>query len=208
MRRPVFLALIAVLALAPAAHAGTIILNGSFELGTGAPGGGYVTLGTGNTSIQGWTVSSGTVEWIGTYWQAADGVRSLDLNGNSPGSIASTAFTTVEGQQYLLTFSLAGNPDGGPTVKEVWVSVAGLEKLFSFDVTGKSKTNMGWTNYSLYFTAIDDSTTLSFRSNSLDPRYYGAALDNVDVTAVPEPMSVLLVGTGLVGVARKLRRRA
>src|SRR5688572_27430249 len=52
--------------------------NGSFELGSVNPGGGWITLGSGNPAITGWEIFDGTIDYIGAYWQAADGSRSLD----------------------------------------------------------------------------------------------------------------------------------
>src|SRR5262245_54069854 len=84
--------------------------NGSFETGTNP--GVFTTLASGSTAITGWMVSAGTIDYIGTYWTASDGVRSLDMSGNGPGAITQT-FDTVPNQQYQVIFDLAGNPDGG-----------------------------------------------------------------------------------------------
>jgi hypothetical protein len=37
----------------------------------------------------------------------------MGLNASSPGGI-SQGFATIPGGQYLVTFALAGNPEGGP----------------------------------------------------------------------------------------------
>ena len=75
-----FLALALAAALCGAAHAAPF-QNGSFE--TGPTPGGYVTLSAGDTQITGWTVTGDSVDYIGSYWPAADGSRSLDLSGNA-----------------------------------------------------------------------------------------------------------------------------
>ena len=65
------------------------VTNGSFESGV-AFSDPFITLNaTDSTSITGWTVSAGSIDYIGSYWQPADGSRSLDMNGLSTGAISS-----------------------------------------------------------------------------------------------------------------------
>ena len=67
------------LALMAASASAAPAVNGSFEVGS-APGS-FTELSAGNsTTITGWTVSSGTVDYIGTYWPAADGDRPRAAN--------------------------------------------------------------------------------------------------------------------------------
>ena len=104
------LAAVVVLALAPAAF-GDLVTNGDFETpGVGPPFVSYTAVDT--TSLTGWTVASGSIDHIGSYWTSASGSQSLDLAGNAPGSITQT-LNTVAGQQYRLNFSMAGNVGSG-----------------------------------------------------------------------------------------------
>jgi choice-of-anchor C domain-containing protein len=184
--------------------------NGSFETGPN-PGGSFVTLGTGNVSITGWTVTSGSVDYIGPYWDAAHGVRSIDLNGNNPGSISQT-FDTVLGQLYAVTFQLAGNPDGGHNSWIAEVSATGnAPQLFVTTFAANTTTN-NWPGFTYHFTATGAATTLRFASNDPDT-FYGPALDNVQVSAVPEPTTLVTFGLvsavgALIGARRRLRRGA
>jgi choice-of-anchor C domain-containing protein len=187
--------------------------NGSFEDGI-ANIGGFTTLNAGdNTSITGWTVGTGSIDYIGTYWTSANGSRSLDLNGLVPGSISQT-FDVTSGQAYQVTFDLAGNPAGGPTAKTLTTSANATIVLSSFDTTGKDLSNMGWTPVSFNFTATGPTETLTFLSttagysgNSTYPTAFGPALDNVSVTAVPEPSTWAMMILGFLGVGLVAHRR-
>ena len=198
-------------------QAANLIQNGSFETATvnPNPGTSYITLGVGSTVITGWTVSQATIDYIGTYWQASEGSRNLDLSGLNAGGIQQTFNTTV-GETYRVTFDLAGNTDGSPTIKEMRVSAGGNSADFSFDITGKSRSNMGWVSKSWGFTATGTTTTLSFLN--LADTAYGPALDNVSVialsppptpTSIPEPSSMLgLLSLGVLGIGSALKRQS
>ncbi len=157
-----------------------IASNGSFENGTDP--GSFTTVNAGDsTTITGWTVNSGSVDYIGSYWQASDGSRSIDLDGNAQGSI-SQVLTTVSGDTYTVTFDLSGNPDGAPTVKTVQVgATGGTPQNFTYNTVanGTTHSNMAYKNQSYTFTANSASTTLTFASQ--DAGSYGAVLDNVVV---------------------------
>ena len=110
------LGLIATIALAGPAIAFTGPTNGSFETGTYVDGGsGFEQLNAGDTSIDGWTVDSGSVDWIGTYWPAQDGSMSIDLSGADAGTLSQVLATTI-GNTYTVSFALSGNPAGDPVV--------------------------------------------------------------------------------------------
>jgi len=160
------------------AFAASAVTNGSFETGTDP--GVFSTLVAGdNTSVPGWTVTAGSVDYIGSYWTASDGARSLDMTGFSAGAI-SQMFTTVPGHTYTVAFDLAGNPAGAPGVKTLAVDAGSLPTTYTFDTTGKTLTDMGWQPQTYSFTATGTSTTVTF--TSMDSGFYGPALDNVTVT--------------------------
>jgi len=204
------LSAVAAAALAGAGAAGAATFtNGSFESSDpGAnPGGGFVTLGAGSTAIDGWVVGPNTIDYIGGYWQPEDGSRSIDLSGNQAGGISQT-FDTILGQSYLVSFFLAGNPDGGAGAKlAVTSATGGPSQTDTFVVgAGNTRANMGWQAYTYRFKATGASTTLSF--SSATPTPYGPALDNVSVGAVPEPAqwALMLMGFGGLGAAMRRRR--
>ncbi len=200
---------VGVMAGAAGQAVGVTIVNGDFEQATVDPGGFYVVLAGGSTAITGWTVTGVDVEYVGTFWQASSGLRSLDLSGSGAGGIAQT-FVTSLGQSHRVMFDLAGNPDAAPAVKTVNVSVNGRNQNFTFDTTGKSRANMGYVPMTFDFTAVGDSTSLAF--TSLDTSFAGPVLDNVRVTATPEPSTFAMGGIALVmlglGYARRRRQMA
>lgn len=196
--------------LSSAAAGAAVITNGSFEAASVNPGGGFATLGTGSTAITGWTVTGGTIDYIGGYWQAQDGARSLDLAGNAPGAI-SQSFATTIGQGYRVSYWIARNPDGGLNPRTGFIDVGGGQTAFLYSGSG-NRANMQWQLETFDFAATGASTTLTFAADPLSAgQFYGPALDNVSISTAPEPgtWALMILGFGIVGGAlrRGLRRR-
>ena len=188
------------LLLAGSAQAATLV-NGSFELGI-SPGGYTTVAGGDSTSITGWTVGGGGVDYIGSYWIASDGVRSIDLSGGAPGSVSQT-FATIAGRSYAVTFDLSANPDVGAGLKDLLVSAGATSTLYQVGQAGYPLT---WTPTSFLFTALGSTSTLTFTSGANNSSW-GPAIDNVaaSIVPVPEPATwiMLIAGFGLVGVAAR-----
>ncbi|MFF1874424.1 choice-of-anchor C family protein [Kitasatospora herbaricolor] len=152
--------------------------DGSFETPK-APANAFTGL-TAGQSIGPWKVTAGSVDLIGAgFWQAAEGDQSLDLNGSGSGTVAQS-FTTVPGTTYSVTYALAGNPEGGVALRTGRALIDGQDfQDFSFDVTGRTKTAMGYVGHQFSFVAQGTSTTLSFASTVAGA--YGPVVDNVQV---------------------------
>jgi choice-of-anchor C domain-containing protein len=201
------------------AASANLITNGGFEdTNETHSGNGFDTLFAPNNAIEGWAVTSGSIDWINTHWQASEGTKSIDLAGNQVGQILGTQFATRIGTVYDVSFDVAGNPDNassGTTKYGVSSTVNGSgthnTNLFSFDTVGATRANMGWTTMSYSFTASDFVTSLQFQATS--GAAWGVALDNVIVTesaSVAEPATLSLFGLGLMGLgfARRSRNNA
>lgn len=158
-----------------------LVVNGGFEDGPATnENPGFNWFAEGSTDITGWKITVGSVEQIGKFWMAAEGKRSLDLSGTSAGTI-SQSFKTVKGQEYVVTFKLAGNTDGGEKVKKLRVSAGGRSADFEFDTTDRTTTDMGWVTKTYEFTATGEETTLEFASLGGENDQNGPALDDVIV---------------------------
>ena len=178
----------------------TLIVNGSFELhGDTGPG----PIPVGSDFLTGWIVTRDNVDYIGG---CSNGARCLDLDGSSFGGVAQS-FSTQPGIEYLVNFDMSGNPSffdpAEPALKLMRVSAAGFSADFSFLVTGpREGSPTGWVTNEWVFTATSEISVLEFYSlDSIEAGYsgsFGPALDNVAVSAVPEPSTALLLLASLV----------
>lgn len=202
----VLMAAVAAMTLATAAQAVTII-NGSFE--DGADPDVFAALAGGDTvSLVGWTVQPSGVDYIGSYWVASDGSRSLDMSALDGGQITQRLTGLTVGKTYTVGFDLSGNPTGGNTTRRLTVSATGgAPETFVYSMgAGNSLTDMRWQRFGYSFIASAEVQDLQFLSQ--EHNAFGPALDNVTVSVVPEPAvwGLMLFGFSLVGLA--VRRRA
>ena len=191
-----------------AAQAVTIV-NGNFESGPAVGAGGFTTLGSG-TSLPGWDITGGGVDYIGSYWTGAAGVgsHSIDLNGNSSGAISQTITGLTAGVNYVVSFFISGNPDNGknPNPKSAVLLLGNTADLISYTLTAQNtKTTMQWEQVSYSFLATGTTALLALTSTT--PGAYGLAVDNFSISAAPDAATwlTMILGFGLVGAA--MRRR-
>jgi len=183
---------------ASAAQAATPVFSDNFDTDT---------LALNATSFKGgWAVSGGTVDIIGAGGQfdlAPGNGRYIDLDGSSYNAgIFANSVSVVAGQTYTLSFSLAGNHRGAgnDTVEVNFGSLSQVYNLSSSDA---------FSTHTLSFTAATGgSAGFSFIDNGSDNQ--GALLDNVSVSAVPEPETygMMLGGLALLGVVARRRRQS
>ena len=205
--------------LLPVAASASLVSDGNFTA-AGTPST-YTTFNKGQT-MGGWSVVAGSVDLIGEYWQSPPGGgNSVDMAGNSSGTISQTISDLVVGQEYKLTFALSGNPDGQPGVKELGIGLTvggGFPYAFSYTIGANSRLDMKYQLETEYFTATTTSEMLQFQDlsylnysgyNGSTP--WGAVIGNVVLSAVPEPTTVvagalLLLPFGM-STLRILRRK-
>ena len=218
------LACIIAAALTAGSVAAAPFQNGSFEQGS-APACNTFNIPSGSTIITGWTVSVGNIDWESAPacgWQPSNGTHSLDLVGTGGIGGVQQTFDTVPGTTYQVTFDLSGNYGALPVVKPLAVTINGVTTNFTFDTTGRSALNMGWTTHSVQFTATGASSTIDFVSDVSalgGPLNAGAALDNVQIApvgavatlAVPlghaHYAAMLLIALAAIGVYYRRARR-
>lgn len=198
-------ALLAALAIPASAD----VQNGKFLSG----GTGYFsTIGAGTTFAGDWYVVSGSVDWIGSYWAGPpNGGSSVDLDGNSVGSISQSVITTPN-QSYTLNFWLNANPDGAPQTKVLFVTAGGTtptsQTYNKLESASEQTFAANWSPESLSFTATGSTTLISFASEDpAFPGYYGPVIGDVSLVATPEPGFYGILLLGLAGLALAVRRR-
>lgn len=191
---------VAILSLATVgAHAANLVSNGSFEANR-------LNAGQWNTfsGLDGWTSTSKVELRNNVAGAAQDGFNfaELDVAGNS--SISQTIFATgwVD-----LSFWYSARPKTGVTTNDLLVSFGSFSDTL-LDNTGNSRGAHIWQQFNQRIDLGNSgSAVLTFAAAGVSDGY-GGSLDNISVSAVPEPGTYLMFLTGLGLLAAVHRRRA
>jgi hypothetical protein len=158
--------------------------------------------GTSSTKIIYSGVGSGGKNWAGIYWLYPDGNWGTDPNGgwDVTGARSLTFWVRGDVGGEIISFGIGGvsGPYGDTLVPKV--------------STGNITLTTAWTQYELDLTGKDLSRVVGGfewdTNNTLNPSGATFYVDEVRFEPIPEPSTLLLLGTGLfgvIGLARKKR---
>ncbi|MCC7434173.1 MAG: DUF642 domain-containing protein [Methanoregulaceae archaeon] len=163
----------------------------------------------GGQTYNGWTNPGGPdIEFVSSsLWQTHEGNGAIDLNGVSgPGRLEQT-FATTAGTTYIVDFWYSGNNGNGTRLGTKSFNVlwdGGQTQGFVFvHQSTDTYSNMRWTQGTATFVATGSTSTLTFQGTSTQYNDAGAAIDDVTLTAVPEPATLSALGIFVAAVLRR-----
>ena len=194
------------------------LINGDFEQSSGLISGtpGFRTVGLASsglgfgafTAINGW-LAIGSVDLVKGGFGAITGT-SVDLAGTptGPGAIVQS-FNAVAGQEYKLNWDYFKNGTFGNffvNVSSIGTTLTNLGTVASLAAFSTTIAPTAITNQSLFFTA--NSTGLLFVTFATSASLAGGpVVDNITLSAIPEPGEWALMLCGLFTVATIAHRR-
>jgi hypothetical protein len=191
-------AVMVIMALSSVAHADTVTFTGGFGVTASVTNfslnGNQFTFTVNNTS------SSGSITAIGFNLPGSRPNFTLISSTNANFTLANDVGAQAGAQNFTSSFDLAlltGNNFGGGTVSEGIIAGLAPQNTATFTVSGDFSG----------MTAEQIAQSLILRFQGIGPRDESTiGLPNPN-NPVPEPMTMILFGTGLAGVAARVRRR-
>lgn len=191
-----------VLALSASVANADVLMNGDFETGAFSPS----WTATGVVSVTGpagggFYFDGGSVAQNGNYLVAFNG------GNQDPSGAISQTFDTSAGTEYLVRFDFGATGGGYQQITANIFGADGTSLLASKTVSGFNGPNLQ--TFDISFVSDGSASTLQFvdfaSNNSFNQ---DGLLDNVVVSAVPEPAGIALFGLGLLGFAASRRKAA
>lgn len=216
--KKLLLAAAAALSFAMPTHAATLLINGSFEespMVAGNAGGNFDTL---NSSGRSWDIWNALPGWYArgpgievqsnrTLRQidAQDGTRYVELDTTTNSMMVQNV--ALDAGWYTLSFYYAPRRSAADT-NDIVASVFGWSsgELASIVAQGARTRDTDWVQFSQIFELSTAQTvSISFRAEGRSDSL-GGLIDNVALAPVPLPAGVLLLVSGLAGLAVMRRR--
>ena len=212
----IFVAVCAIGCAGPAAA--DLVANGGFELGTFSGGNSLAQqIQPGGSALSNWTVSGAPATWYASGWnnnpqQIALSPRSgnfgINLADGSVNTVSlSETINLLPFQQYQLSFWVGNySANNGPARLNVNITDGTSNTIFLSETAAAPITNESstWVRFAFNFIADGTSNTINF-SEVNGPSYIG--LDDVSVTAVPEPATWAMMILGFAGIGFIAYRR-
>ena len=205
--------LVAGLMASAGANAATnLVINGGFESAANGPASGsnssYYNVGPAPADHPvpgdfGWSVTTNNVDIISyqTYGPAPKngGSYGLDLVGYGSTGAIGQSISTIAGQKYNVSFDYSSNPG---------ISDPTAIVTFNGTTLGSVTGGTGWQAFNGVFTGTGSPDTFAL-SETFGGNNGGVFLDNISISAVPEPSTwaMLLLGFGAIGWAMRSNRR-
>lgn len=172
----------AMMALAWTQHAQADVVNGGFETG----------------SFAGWTLTGDTSFSGVDAFAARSGSFGAFFGPIALGGI-SQSFATVASTPYLVSFAVSLPDSSQPnSFSWTWNGVTQLPAL-------TNSAAFAFTTFSALVAATGPTSTIAFAFLNPQSFYF---LDNVTVTAIPEPTEVALMAAGLLLMLRRCKERS